>query len=147
MKIYIVTCGEYSDYGILAAFLDETKAKMFVETYNRGYRTQYHDEAKTEEYEEGVPFDFETLNVYVVRFYNDESHDIHDIAKKELHNMHDFQKPLPSVTASNNTFRRQSNISFIRYKYFVTVAAKDEEYAFKIACDALEKWKAEQEGL
>ena len=37
MKIYIVTCGEYSDYGILAAFLDETKAEVFVEKYNHGY--------------------------------------------------------------------------------------------------------------
>ena len=35
MKIYIVTCGEYSDYGILAAFLDKTKAEAFVEKYNR----------------------------------------------------------------------------------------------------------------
>ena len=136
MKIYIVTCGEYSDYGILAAFLDETKAKMFVEKYNRGYGTRNYDEAKIEEYEEGVPFDFETLNVYAVRFYNDGSH---DIVKKELYNMYDFQKPLPSVTASNSTF--------IRHKYVVTVAAKDKEHAFKIACDALAKWKAEQEGL
>lgn len=136
MKIYIVTCGEYSDYGILAAFLDETKAKMFVEKYNRGYGTQHYDEAKIEEYEEGIPFDIETLNVYAVRFYKDGSH---DIAKKELHNVYDFQTPLPHIFAPVSMF--------IRHKYLVEVAAKDEEHAFKIACDALAKWKAEQEGL
>ena len=31
MKIYIVTVGEYSDYGILAAFLDKTKAETFTQ--------------------------------------------------------------------------------------------------------------------
>lgn len=134
MKIYIVTCGEYSDYCILAAFLDKAKAEAFAQKYNRG--DQQYDEARIEEYEDGVPFDFETMNVYAVRFYDDGSH---DIIKKELYNVYDFQRPLPSVTAPNSTF--------VRHKYFVTVAAKDEEHAFKIACDALAKWKAEKEGL
>lgn len=140
MKIYIITCGEYSDYCVLAAFLDETKAEVFVQKYNHGHvdnqGIRHYDEAKIEEYEDGVPFDFETLNIYAVRFYYDGSH---DIAKKELYNVYDFQRPLPSVAAPNSTF--------IRYKYLVTVNAKDEEHAFKIACDALAKWKAEQEGL
>ena len=134
MKIYIVTCGEYSDYCILAVFLDKTKAEAFAQRYNRG--DQQYDEARIEEYEDGVPFDFETMNVYAVRFYDDGSY---DIVKKELHNIYDFQRALPSVTAPNSTF--------VRHKYIVTVAAKDEEHAFKIACDALAKWKAEKEGL
>lgn len=133
MKIYIVTRGEYSDYSILAAFLDKAKAEAFAKKCKR---FDGDNEVSIEEYEEGVPFDFETLNVYAVRFYYDGSH---DIAKKELYNVYDFQRPLPSVTAPNS--------KFVRHKYFVTVAATDEEHAFKIACDALAKWKAEQEGL
>ena len=136
MKIYIVTCGEYSDYGILAAFLDKTKAEAFAKTYNRGHGTEHYDEARIEEYEDGIPFDFETMNVYAVRFYDDGSH---DIVKKELYNIYDFQRTLPHIFAPVSTF--------IRYKYVVEVAAKDEEHAFKIACDALAKWKADKEGL
>ena len=133
MKIYIITRGEYSDYCILAAYLDKAKAEAFVKKHKR---FDGDDEARIEEYEEGVPFDFETMNIYAIRFYYDGSH---EIAKKELYNMYDFQRPLPSVTAPNSTF--------IRHKYLVTVNAKDEEHAFKIACDALAKWKAEKEGL
>lgn len=128
MKIYIVTCGEYSDYCVLAAFLDKTKAEAFAKTYNRGHGTERYDEARIEEYEDGIPFDFETMNVYAVRFYNDGSH---DIAKKELRNVYDFQTSLPHIFAPVSTF--------MRYKYVVEVAAKDEEHAFKIACDALAK--------
>ena len=136
MKIYIVTIGEYSDYGILAAFLDKSKAEAFTQKYNRGHGTEHYDEARIEEFEDGIPFDFETMNVYAVRFYDDGSH---DIVKKELYNIYDFQQTLPRVTISDTTF--------FSYKYFVTVAAKDENHAFKIACDALAKWKAEKEGL
>ena len=137
MKIYIVTIGEYSDYGILASFLDKTKAEAFTQTYNRGHGTEHYDEARIEEFEDGVPFDFETMNVYAVRFYDNGSH---SIVKKELHNIYDFQTTLPSVIAPTKS-------TFIRHKYLVTVAAKDEEHAFKIACDTLAKWKAEKEGL
>lgn len=140
MKIYIVTSGEYSDYSILAAFLDETKAEVFVEKYNRGRVDKqgvcHYGEAIIEEYEDGIPFDFETMNLYAVRFYHDGSH---DIVKKELCNVYDFQRPFPCIAAPNSTFTR--------HKYIVEVAAKDEEHAFKIACDALAKWKAEKEGL
>lgn len=133
MKIYIVTRGEYSDYCILAAFLDKAKAGAFVKKCKR---FDGDNEVSIEEYEEGVPFDFETMNIYAVRFYYDGSH---DIVKKELYNVYDFQRPLPSVAAPDS--------KFVRHKYFVTVNAKDEEHAFKIACDALAKWKAEKEGL
>ena len=130
MKIYIVTIGEYSDYGILAAFLDKSKAEAFIKKYNR---CRIGDEARIEEFEDGIPFDFESMNVYAIRFYRDGSH---DIVKKELHNIYNFQKTLPSITAVENS-------TFICHKYLVTVAAKDKVHAFKIACDALAKWKAE----
>lgn len=138
MKIYIVTCGEYSDYGVLAAFLDKTKAEAFVEKYNRGHGIQARDDAEIEEYEDGVPFDFETLNVYAVRFYDNGSY---DIVKKGLHNVYDFQTPLPRIYACYGYG------SSLHHKHLVEVAAKDEAHAFKIACDGLAKWKAENEGL
>ena len=35
-KIYIVTAGEYSDYGIVEVFENEQKAVMFAKAYNNG---------------------------------------------------------------------------------------------------------------
>ena len=136
MKIYIVTRGEYSDYGILAAFLDKAKAEQFVEKYNRGVNYD-PDKAEIEEYEEGVPFDFNTLDIYEVRFYYDIG--ARDATKVALDDSYDYQN-IPRVrTPRGNVYSS--------WAYLVTVAAKDEEHAFKIACDTLAKWKAEQEGL
>jgi len=34
-KAYIITTGEYSDYGIMAVFTDEKKAKLFEKVWNK----------------------------------------------------------------------------------------------------------------
>lgn len=136
MKIYIVTAGEYSDYGILAAFLDKTKAEQFVEKYNRP--DGYYDRAEIEEYEEGIPFDFNTQDIYEVRFYEGTDR-APDVTKTELSDSFMYQN-IPRVVAPHASV-------YSNWSHLVTVAAKDEDHAFKIACDALAKWKAEQEGL
>lgn len=136
MKIYIVTCGEYSDYSILAAFLDKTKAEAFAEKYNRP--DGYYDRAEIEEYEEGIPFDFNTQDIYEVRFYEGTDR-APDVTKTELSDSFMYQN-IPRVVAPNASV-------YSNWSHLVTVAAKDEEHAFKIACDVLAKWKAEKEGL
>lgn len=50
MKVYIVTAGSYSDYGIEAAFTDKAKAEFYCAENNRGIRTPYWD-YHIEEYE------------------------------------------------------------------------------------------------
>lgn len=137
MKIYIITCGEYSDYSILAAFLDKTKAEAFAQKYNRGIDYD-PDKAEVEEYEEGVPFDFNTQDIYEVRFYYDKDKGP-DVTKTELSDSFMYQN-IPRVVMP------RVNV-YSSWAYLVTVAAKDEEHAFKIACDTLAKWKAEKEGL
>lgn len=136
MKIYIVTCGEYSDYGILAAFLDKTKAEAFVEKYNRP--DGYYDRAEIEEYEEGIPFDFNSHDIYKVRFYEGTDR-APDVTKTELNDSFMYQN-IPRVVAPSSSY-------ISNWSHLVTVAAKDEKHAFKIACDTLAKWKAEKEGL
>ena len=139
MTIYIVTAGEYSDYGILAAFLDKTKAEQFVERYNRGVNYD-SDKAEIEEYEEGVPFDFSTHDVYEVRFFDPilAKDRAPEIKKLDLNRAYGLQD-IPRVVMSRAIYSS--------CMYIVTVAATNKNHAFKIACDALAKWKAEKEGL
>lgn len=41
MKIYVITSGEYSDYGIVAVFTDFEKAKLFCAAHNLQERYSY----------------------------------------------------------------------------------------------------------
>ena len=47
MKIYVVVCGEYSDYGIYGVYLTEEKAKMVCAINN----DDHWDDYRIEEYE------------------------------------------------------------------------------------------------
>lgn len=48
MKVYIVTAGEYSDYGIQKVFLDQDKAEKYAK-YRNGYNSW--DDYRVEEYD------------------------------------------------------------------------------------------------
>ena len=37
MEIYVVTCGEYSDYSIYGVFTDKTKAENYVKIHGKGW--------------------------------------------------------------------------------------------------------------
>lgn len=137
MKIYIVTSGEYSDYGILAAFLDKSKAEAFAQKYNRG--VDYDpDRAEIEEYEEGMPFDFNSNDIYEVLFHEG-TDKAPDVTLTELNDSFGYQN-IPRVIAPPSSYVSS-------WSHLVTVAAKDADHALKIACDYLAKWKAEKEGL
>lgn len=47
MKVYIVTYGSYSDYGIDAVFLDREKAAFYCDVHNKGH----YDEHRIEEWD------------------------------------------------------------------------------------------------
>jgi hypothetical protein len=49
MKIYVVTSGDYSDYHIDKVFIDEEKAKKYIECQNR--YLEYNDKSRLEEYD------------------------------------------------------------------------------------------------
>lgn len=46
MKVYVITSGEYSDYGICAVTLDKKQAELLKERYSGKW-----DEARIEEYD------------------------------------------------------------------------------------------------
>lgn len=48
MKVYVVTEGEYSDYGIVKVFLDKEKAEKYAELYEKTER--FADNVNVEEY-------------------------------------------------------------------------------------------------
>jgi hypothetical protein len=52
MKIYIVSSGEYSDYGIDRIFLDEEKAKRYVELSQNGWNSTRLEEWETSDDEQ-----------------------------------------------------------------------------------------------
>lgn len=49
MKVYIVTSGTYSDYGIAEVFTDETQARLYCATHNNN--NYYYFDYRVEEYE------------------------------------------------------------------------------------------------
>lgn len=78
MKIFIVTSGEYSDYGINRVFLNQENADRYVEVYNRGQTPYNH--ARIEEYDvtDGDDGEFDVREIRYVEvsydFYNQQAH-------------------------------------------------------------------------
>ena len=42
-KVYIVTCGEYSDYGIAAVYSTKEQAEEYVDCHGTDFRVEEHD--------------------------------------------------------------------------------------------------------
>ena len=64
MKVYVVTVGEYSDYGIEKIFLCKSKAEKYIEIYNN--KGKYYS-AQLEEYEtydDNISYDLKNETKY-----------------------------------------------------------------------------------
>jgi hypothetical protein len=55
MEVYIATSGAYSDYHIVAAFSDKTKADAFAEKVNSADKDYYWDKVDIETYQLDMP--------------------------------------------------------------------------------------------
>lgn len=62
MKVYIVTSGEYSDYGIRKVFTDKEKAELYCAMHDGGYDPYYVEEWETDDVE------IETMKPYFRRW-------------------------------------------------------------------------------
>ena len=136
MKVYVITSGEYSSYGIRAVALSQEKAELICAMLNSEKR-YYCDVATIEEYDtdelqcdanEDVGLCYEAAFNY-----------------KTLKNIY-FDEPFYSF-ARNEIKRGISG-----HGYEILIAAtfpKDRPLAKarKIMKDRVSKWKAEQEGL
>ena len=143
-KVYLITAGEYSDYGVLAVCSTREKAEYFCEVLNRN-GGWYGDKADIEEYPvDSIPIEDLDIPVWCVGFkgqplyvYNVRKCDrggALDINKLKPYRVHDFTNGNPMFTMGGST-------------YAVDVMAETEEEAIKKASDYLAKYRAEKEGL
>lgn len=119
MKIYVVTQGEYSDYGIVGVAIDRKQAE-----YISMVRSTYSEPCDIEEYDtEDIKVDKDFAPNWLVEFDNDEIKRVY----------HPFTGRKPFKVKEYNENLKQ---------YGVIVKAKDEEHAKKIAIDTLAQYKA-----
>lgn len=127
MKVYVITKGSYSDYGICGVAIDKDKAEILRKFYSDRY-----DEAEIEEYdteEEEIPNDLIT----VYSFSINEKGEVSD------------KEPL---MRSKREWKNQFNLySVPEYSFYAEVMAVDRDHALKIALDTRAKMLAERFGL
>lgn len=118
-KVYVITQGEYSDYGIVAVTLDEKQAETLRIINSREYEPCNIEIYDTDDYKVEISEDYRPW--YKVHILNGEVIGI-------------------------RSFNENPNQKFQRIKeyddFFICVRAKDEEQAKKIAFDKLAQWKA-----
>lgn len=128
MIVYVITKGEYSDYGIEAVTLEKEKAEELREKYSDDWC-----DANIEIY------DTDDYYVEKGRFYRV------SIGKRSTIEVEKTNFVI-SVKDKNKVilvkdWRTNSE------KYVVYVKAKDEEHAKKIGADLVAKYKAQQQGI
>lgn len=124
MKVYIICTGEYSDRHICYVTLDKDKAEElckiaeYTDRYGNAWIDAYDTDNSDEVAERGIEY------MYTVTF----THSSYTIEKVD----HDTDEGIES-------FKDGSVV--------VTVSAKNEDEALKIAADRRAKYIAEKEGL
>ena len=63
VPVYLITCGEYSDYGVVRVYLDKEEAERVVEAHNKVERRSWNT-WEIEEWTTGVQQEFDGM-VYV----------------------------------------------------------------------------------
>lgn len=127
MRIYVITKGEYSDYGIVAVAIDKDKAEELRIAYSDKWGDAMIEEYETDDYyaEKG-------------RFY------IVNIGMRGAVKVYDTG--VPDIDDRNKVCIAEDYRTHRKY-YTVQVKATDEEHAKKIGCDLVAKYKAERAGL
>lgn len=134
MTIYVVTSGQYSDYGIDAVFLDKRKAAIYLAAHE-DYEDYFSDTLRIEEWETQD----DTIAV---------------APEKSINWKYCFSRNLRGefvVSACHTTLESETKINRNGYGIIVGISVclpeKDEAKAQKIMQDTLAKIKAEEEGL
>ena len=128
MIVYVITKGEYSDYGIEAVTLEKEKAEELRILYSDSWCDAMIETYDTDDYY------VEKGRFYEVR-----------IGKSSAINIRE--------TGYIVSVENRNKVSLIRNRktneddYAVFVKAKDEEHAKKIGADLVAKYKAQQQGI
>lgn len=123
-KLYAITSGRYSDYGIITLCSDKERAENIVRWYNR---YEKYDKADVEEYEDGVVVPDESVKPYEVTFLDDGS-----LKRAEI------------CGPSHMFYHRM--LKCVDGRLIFYVLAEDEESAKKIAAEKRAKYIAETSG-
>lgn len=121
MKIYIVTQGHYSDYGIVGVFTDKSKAE---ELCNFGNEIDNWSDTRIETYESDT-IDVKDKGLFFVRMQSDGK--VLEVKKE------DFFYDL-----NDNSVGRDVNGNF-----YTTCLARDEKHAIKIMAERKLRYKVE----
>lgn len=123
MKLYAITDGEYSDYGIITLTADEAKAERLAKMLN----------ANVEEYEDG---EYDTV-------LNHEGESIYNVYFRYCQSGVQSVHKVDSAIWYNDVDKVRVYNTFA----IVPVWAKDMTSAAKKAADIYSKWNAERLGL
>lgn len=138
-KVYLITAGEYSDYGVVAVCSTREKAEHFCEVLNRN-GGRYGDKADIEEYPvDSIPIEDLDIPVWCVCFSGDPCC-VCMVRRCNRGGVLDINKLNPYRVYDFSTLRGGSS-------YTIDVLAETQEEAIKKASDYLAKYRAEKEGL
>lgn len=126
MKVYVITKGEYSDYGICAVTTDKEKAELLREKFSDRYEPADIEEYDTDASDNLLKY----KNVYDCYYYLDSK----DITIRE-------------TSWSWLTVGDLYPYLLDKDRIYVKVNADNEEMALKKASDIFAKFRAEKEGL
>ena len=131
MTVYVITSGEYSDYGIVTVFTSKEKAEIYCATKNG---SASYDKCRIEEYEtdiEQIESNLTPKMVWSARVTE----------KGQNCNLY----------SSHLSFKEINHVEQWHDGAFYVVATLDKDLSIeeveKIIHDRLAKWKAEREGL
>lgn len=127
MKVYVITCGEYSDYRICAATLDKEKAEKLKEKFDHYDYTG----ANIEEYETDESDYYSMNNLYTVSF-----RESGDVTRVEEEKIDSYTNELVKMSPMNEDGLLH-----------ITVWAKNATDAIKIAAEKRAKYLAEEQGM
>lgn len=131
MKIYVVTSGEYSGYGIEAVFTDEGKANVYCAEHYEDYAPPVIEVWETSD--DKIESDVDTIWEYKMLWQNE-----------KLHNPHSFR-----CLAKKEDGRYNNRVEIESHSLIVYVYLKEcnTRKAWKIANDVYAKYKAEKAGI
>lgn len=129
MKVYVVTHGEYSEYGVLACLTDKEKANQLA------------DIVRKYNYESAGVLEFDTQDKMIELAFNGYSH----------YYVQKGKDPSEPIKITYTDYIDSANVDAKVYdtgsSLFTEVLAKTEDHAIKIAADRFAKYEAEKQGL
>lgn len=130
MKVYIVTSGEYSDYGIRRVFTDKERAELYCAMHESDY-----DAPEVEEWD-ADDVEIDSSKPYMRRW----------VASVSPSGEMNYITSACTFNETNAVIKVRSYNGSWYYKVFATlIKDKTEDEAKKIIFDRLAAWKYEQE--